>query len=98
MDPDTPSPRSRGRETLINIMLALVLGGSFIFFLNLVTFGIVLHVITVLVSIALIGYVHYVLWGQALSDQVAGEREEQRIKDQLEAMRDDDEPFPHGRD
>jgi hypothetical protein len=56
--------------------------------------GIFIYVIAAVVGIAAVGFLHYAIWGYALSQQVAGEREEQRVKDLLEANDDGNEPMP----
>jgi hypothetical protein len=87
------STAHKGRDTLLTFSLVGVLGGAFIFFLNLVSLGIFAYVIAAIIGIAAVGFLHYAIWGYALSQQVAGEREEQRIKDLLENDQDD-EPMP----
>lgn len=90
MDPHSRTT-TKGRDTLLTLSLVAVLGGAFLFFLNLVSLGIFAHVIAVVIAIAAVGFLHYAIWGYALSQQVAGEREEQRIKDLLESQQDGDE-------
>jgi hypothetical protein len=91
---DHPTPvRKKGRETLITFSLILILGGTFVFFLNLISLGIFSYVIAAIVGIAAIGFLHYAIWGYAFSQQVAGEREEQRLKDLLDDDRDNDQPM-----
>src|SRR5579863_9379485 len=85
---------TKGNETLLTISLVAILGGAFLFFLNLVSLGIFAYVIAAIIGIAVIGFLHYALWGYALSQQVAGKREEQRMKDLLGADGDRDEPMP----
>ena len=93
MDPQAPKA-TKGRETLLTFSLVAILGGAFLFFLNLVSLGIFAYVVAAIIGIAAIGFLHYAVWGYALSQQVAGEREEQRIKDLLENEREGDEPMP----
>ena len=88
---DQQNSPGNGRETLLTLSLVAILGGAFIFFLNLVSLGIFAYVIAAIIGIAGIGFLHYAIWGYALSQQVAGEREEQRLKDLLENDRDADE-------
>src|SRR5579862_4392493 len=90
--PEKPAPQ-KGRETLLTFVLVAILGGAFLFFLNIVSLGIFFYVVAAIVGIAAVGFLHYAVWGYALSQQVAGEREEQRIKDLLAADRDPDEPM-----
>src|SRR5712692_1840236 len=93
MDQNNTSGK-KGRETLLTFSLVAILGGAFLFFLNLVSLGIFAYVIAAIVGIAAIGFLHYAIWGYALSQQVAGEREEQRLKDLLEADPDEGDPMP----
>ncbi len=90
-----PAPKgTKGRETLLTFSLVAILGGAFLFFLNLVSLGIFAYVVAAIIGIAAIGFLHYAIWGYALSQQVAGEREEQRIKDLLETDHDSNDPRP----
>jgi hypothetical protein len=78
-------PSSKSRETLLTISLVLILGGAMLFFLNLVSMGIVFHVISAVLAITVVGFLHYALWGYSMSQQVAGEREEMELRERLEA-------------
>ena len=78
------STPQKSRESLLTVVLALLLGGSFAFFLDLVTLGYFRWIIVTVIGITLVGYLHYVLWGYSLSQDVAGEREELEIKDRQE--------------
>jgi hypothetical protein len=88
------APRKRGQETLLTLTLLAILAGAFFFFLNFATFGAFSYMIAAIVGMAALGFLHYVVWGYALSKQVAGEREELRLKDMLEAEHVDDDPMP----
>jgi hypothetical protein len=78
-------PPSRGRETALAIALVLILGGTLVFFLNFITFGLFFYVIVAVLVIGAVGGLHYLLWGQSLNDEVAGEREEAELRDKMEA-------------
>jgi len=80
-----PAPQSKGRENLLTIVLVLLLGGSFTFFLVVVSLGVFQYVIATVIGITLLGYLHYVLWGYSFSQEVAGEREEAEFRDRMEA-------------
>jgi hypothetical protein len=56
-----------------------------------ITGGYFLYVLAACVGIALLCAFHYVLWGKALTQAVAGEREEELLRRQAE-MEDWDEP------
>jgi hypothetical protein len=85
-----PTPRPSARENLLTIVLVLLLGGSLIFFLIMVSMGVFQYVIATVIGITLLGYLHYVLWGYSLSQEVAGEREEEELRQRLQA---DEEPW-----
>ena len=88
------TPRKRGQETMLTFALLAILAGAFFFFLNFATFGAFSYMIAAIIAMTALGFLHYVVWGYALSKQVAGEREELRLKDMLEAEREDDDPMP----
>jgi hypothetical protein len=60
---------------MLTLMLTLLGGVGILFFLVLVSGGFFGYVIAAVVAIALVGYVHYRLWGQSMTQQVSGERE-----------------------
>lgn len=80
---DNNAPRS-GRETALGFMLVALLAGIFLFFLNLVSFGIFFYVIAAVVGIMAVGFLHYVVWGYDLSEEVAEEAHQERLKQQPE--------------
>ena len=80
---DEKSPRS-GRETMLSLMLVLLLGGIFFLFLNFVAVGIFFYVAAAVAGITAIGFLHYVLWGYDLSEEVAEEMQRERLKQQQE--------------
>jgi high-affinity Fe2+/Pb2+ permease len=83
MDMPSKSPRS-GRETALTFALVGVLGGAFFLFLNLVSFGIFFYVLAAVVGIAALGFLHYVVWGYDLSEEVAEERQREWLQQQAE--------------
>src|SRR5262245_10736854 len=88
MDEDLHPNRKR-RETILTVALVIILSGLFIFFMNLISLGIFMHVAAALVALALVGFLHYVLWGHALSEQTAGEREEAELRAKMDAEKDE---------
>ena len=68
------APEAPERGTVLTLMLTLLCGGGILFFLILVSGGFFGYVLAAVVAIALVGYVHYRLWGQALTREVSGER------------------------
>ena len=78
-------PPSQRRENFLTVFLALMLGAIFLFFLYLLTLGFMFYVVVAIFGMVFVGYLHYALWGYALSQQTAGEREEELIKQRMEA-------------
>ncbi len=79
MEPQNDASR-KGRETFLSLLLAFLFGAGFLAVLNFITFGVIFHVLVAVGGIALVGLLHYLLWGQALSQDVAGEREEEELR------------------
>jgi uncharacterized membrane protein len=91
---ETPQ-HNRNRETMLALAMLFMLGGAFFFFVTSI-FGVIFNVFVLMVAIAAIGYLHYYLWGHGMSQQTAGEREEEQLRQRLEAE-DLYEPPPHQR-
>ena len=87
MERDDNSVR-KGRESLLTVLLALLFGGGFLFFLILVSGGFFLYVVSAVFAIVLVGAFHYLVWGFAMTQEVAGEREELEARDRSEARRE----------
>ncbi len=84
----------RHREGFLALFLCLIGGGAVLLFLIAITGGFFLYVLLAVVAMALLGSVHYLLWGRALSQGVAGEREEMELREQAE---EDSWPLPEAR-
>jgi len=84
MDPEPNEPRRR-RETILTLGLTAGFAGSILLFLVLVSGGFFVYVIAAVFTIAMIGLLHYALWGHALTQEVAGEREEEESRARWEA-------------
>ena len=84
MDHDTPPP-NRTRETVVILTLVLCLAGVIVFFLDLLSFGIFTYAIAVGGAVVMLGFVHYLVWGRAMSEEVAAEREAMLRKEEKEA-------------
>ena len=82
MEHDDNHQPSRGRETMLTIMLTLFGGVVFLFFLVMVTGGFFLYVALAVAAIAAVGAAHYVLWGQSMTQEVEIEKEEEMIEEQ----------------
>ena len=88
MDVNQRPPR---RQTFLTVFLAILLGIFALLVLILVSGGFFLWVIYLALAVAGLALVHYVLWGRAMSRSVAGEREEEQLRQRAAA---DDWPLP----
>ena len=79
-----PDPNQRSRENMLAVTLTMVGGGMILFFLYLISFGIVGNVLMGGVILVMIGSLHYLVWGHAFSAEVAAEREALRRQDARE--------------
>ena len=70
-------PGSRQRETFLVVLLGfLTVGGGLVLMVGLMGMF-VIHALTVMAMLVGIGFFHYFMWGRSLSQEVAGEREEE---------------------
>jgi hypothetical protein len=83
MEPENSTSGPR-RENMLGVFLVLFFGAGFFVFLVVVTFGFFLSVLAAVVIIAVVGYFHYMLWGYSLTQEVAGEREEEEARERWE--------------
>ncbi len=72
------------RETLLSTLLSVLAASGFLFIFFLICGGLSFYILAVLGGVALVGFGHYLLWGHSFSEQVAGEREEEEVRDRLE--------------
>lgn len=84
-----PKIRRTARDTVLTLTLAALLGGGILFILNVVSLGILSYALGVGGVVALVGVLHYVTWGRSLSQDVAGEREEIKVREELEQASED---------
>jgi hypothetical protein len=73
-------PQQQNRHALLSAFLTLLAVGFFLFGLIFISGGFFLWVVLFAGAIVVIGLLHYVLWGKAFSDAVAGEREEEQLR------------------
>jgi hypothetical protein len=80
------------RGTFLSVVLSGLAASVFLFFLFLACGGLWIYFVAVLTGITLFGFLHYLLWGHALSAQVSSEAREEEsrargdeIPDRLEA-------------
>ncbi len=85
MDQD-PDRSQRSRENLLTVALVLLVGGMSLFFLYLISLGIVGNVLAGGVVFIVVGTLHYLVWGKSFSEEVAKEREALRRKENREPL------------
>jgi hypothetical protein len=77
-------PAENQRQTLLTVMLSVIALGGFLLFLILVSGGFFLYVVAGALGIFAIGLLHYFAWGNAMHQQTEGDREEERLREELE--------------
>jgi hypothetical protein len=94
MDDDRP-PEQRG--TYLGIFLTGLLAAAALVALFAACGGLTVGMAAVVAGVILLGLVHYLVWGRSLSNEVAGEREEEATRDLMETYQDSqaDEPPDH---
>jgi hypothetical protein len=94
MHPNDLPPRDRG--SALGMMLTVLAVGFFILVLIFISGGFFLYVVQIAAGIFLFALFHYVLWGRAMSQSVAGEREEERLRQRAAEPEDWPVEHPHG--
>jgi hypothetical protein len=59
-------PGTHRRELFVTVVLALVLGAGAFFYLFLITGGLFLAVLAAVGAMAIVGLLHYVIWGRQM--------------------------------
>ena len=85
MDQD-PTPPPGSRENMLAIALVAIVAGAGLFYLYMITLGIVANVLAVGGGVIILGAFHYVVWGKSFSAEVAAEREALRRQDERDAQ------------
>src|SRR4051812_6776121 len=95
MPPHDPTPRRQGFLTILLVSGATVF---FLFVLILITGGFFLYVVSAVLGMVLLGLFHYLVWGMALEREVAGESEEEQLRQRAaELAAAEDWNYPPGR-
>jgi hypothetical protein len=79
---------SKGRETMLTVVLTGLGAGVFLLFLILVTGGFFFFVGLAVAGITALGVLHYWLWGQAMTEDVAAEQEQHLAAQETQSERD----------
>jgi hypothetical protein len=89
-----PDRQQTSRENTLTIALVLLVGGMMLFFLYLISLGIVGNVIAGGVVFVVIGALHYLVWGRAFSQEVEAEREMFKRQDKPAVSKTKPAPVP----
>lgn len=81
---------SSQRESMLTVVLTGMVVFFILFVLILITGGWVFWLVQVIAAITFLCLLHYVLWGKLMSDSVAGEREEEMLRQQAEEKESED--------
>ena len=85
------SPQQQQRHAMLTVFLT-VLAVMFIgLVLIVISNGLILAVALLGGGMFLLGMFHYVLWGRALSEQTAGEREEEQLRQRAAEMESEED-------
>lgn len=74
------SSEQQHRHVLLSVFLTILALMFSLVFLIFISGGFFLYVVLFCGGIVMVGLFHYVLWGRAFSEEVAGEREEERLR------------------
>lgn len=94
MSSDPEQRRHRESVLVVGFTVSALL--AVVFFVMLLTGPLFLYVLLTLAFLAGLIGLNYLLWGRALEEETAGEREEAELREQMEAP-EWDEPHPRGR-
>ncbi len=89
------SSEQQHRHAFLSLFLTILALGFSLLVLILISGGFFLYVVLFGGGILMLGLFHYVLWGRAFSDSVAGEREEEQLRQraaEVEAEEDGQPP------
>src|SRR3984893_13849166 len=68
------NPHQQRRETLLTVLLSGLGAGAFLFFLILISDGLILYMVLAVAAVVALGFFHYVVWGYAMTQEVADEQ------------------------
>jgi predicted tellurium resistance membrane protein TerC len=85
------SSQQQHRHAFLGVFLTLLALGLALLVLIFLSGGLFLYVVLFGGAIVMLGMFHYVLWGRAFTDEVAGEREEEQLRQRAAEMADEEE-------
>jgi fatty acid desaturase len=89
MDHNYPSSQQH-RHAFLSVFLTVLALGFFLLVLIFISGGFFLYVVLFGGAIFLVALLHYLLWGRVFSAEVAGEREEEQLRQRAAAPQEDD--------
>jgi arginine exporter protein ArgO len=90
MDPDGVRPGS-ARQTVVTVALTSVAAAFSLLLLVMIGGGFFVYLVGIVGAIVAFGGFHYLVWGRLLTQETAGEREEEQLR-QRALAEDADEP------
>jgi len=82
-------PRNSDQSARQGVLIYFLAGSALLFFglgLILITGGFFFYVFAVLGGMVMLGFFHYLVWGWLLESEVAGEREEEQLRQRAEEL------------
>jgi hypothetical protein len=87
---DSYEDRPQGpRDTYLAMVLLILVGIPLFVFFNILTSGLLLNTVLGALGLAILGSIHYFLWGRSLTHKVASERDR---KDMVQASHTEEWP------
>jgi hypothetical protein len=87
---DSPPDNAPSRDTFLAVLLLIVIGVPLFVFFNIATGGLFILLLVLVAGVAVLGVFNYFLWGHSLTEETAGEREEEELR---EIMAAEDPPY-----
>ncbi len=88
------SSEQQHRHAFLSLFLTILALGFSVLVLVLISGGLFLWVVLFGGGILMLGLFHYVLWGRAFSDSVAGEREEEQLRQRAAEVEPEEDGQP----
>jgi hypothetical protein len=89
--------RSTARQTIVTVFLTTMAAAFFVLLLLLITGSYFIYLVGILSVIGGFGALHYLLWGRLLTQETAGEREEEQLRQRALADDASDQSNDHHR-
>ncbi len=69
-----------GRQTVVTVALTAMAAAFSLLLLVMIGGGFFIFLVGIVLAIAAFGGLHYLLWGKLLTEETAGEREEEQLR------------------